>query len=194
MGYLSSLLTFIFIFADVVFYMTKDEPLVPALFIFGDSIVDVGNNNYIYASVKANFFPYGRDFVTRTPTGRMSNGKLSVDYASEYAGFSSYQPAYLSLNTKGDNLLNGANFASSASGYHFSIAALYHAVPLMQQLELYKDCQKELVKIAGKTNATSIISGAAYILVAGAGDFAENYYIYHSGMASRPCHFNLENL
>lgn len=49
----------------------------------------------------------------------------------------------------------------------------------MQQLELYKDCQKELVKITGKTNATSIISGAAYILVAGAGDFAENYYIYH---------------
>jgi hypothetical protein len=49
----------------------------------------------------------------------------------------------------------------------------------MQQLELYKDCQNELVKIAGKTNATSIISGAAYILVAGSGDFVENYYIYH---------------
>ncbi|RHN59837.1 putative triacylglycerol lipase [Medicago truncatula] len=90
MGYLSSLLTFIFIFADVVFYMTKDEPLVPALFIFGDSIVDVGNNNYIYASVKANFFPYGRDFVTRTPTGRMSNGKLSVDYACVFSPPSNY--------------------------------------------------------------------------------------------------------
>jgi len=53
MGYLSSLLTFIFIFVDVVFYMTKGEPLAPSLFIFGDSIVDVGNNNYIHASVKA---------------------------------------------------------------------------------------------------------------------------------------------
>ena len=29
--------------------------------------------------------PNGRDFVTRTPTGRMSNGKLSVDYACEFS-------------------------------------------------------------------------------------------------------------
>jgi len=47
----------------------------------------------------------------------------------------------------------------------------------MVQLELYKDCQKELVKIVGQSNATSIISGAAYLLVAGSGDFAQNYYI-----------------
>jgi hypothetical protein len=47
----------------------------------------------------------------------------------------------------------------------------------MTQLELYKNCQEELRKIVGNTNATSIISGAAYLLVAGSGDFAQNYFV-----------------
>lgn len=55
--------------------------LVPALFIFGDSVVDVGNNNGIATTiVKANFPPYGRDFANHTPTGRFSNGKIAPDY------------------------------------------------------------------------------------------------------------------
>lgn len=33
------------------------QPLVPALFIFGDSTVDVGNNNYLFTLVKSNFPP-----------------------------------------------------------------------------------------------------------------------------------------
>ncbi|XP_013455894.2 GDSL esterase/lipase At5g22810 [Medicago truncatula] len=177
MDYLSSLMTLCFLFATVVFYITNGEPVVPALFIFGDSIVDVGNNNNLHTVVKADFFPYGRDFVTKNPTGRMSNGKLAVDYASEFAGFTSYQPAYLNLNTKGSNILNGANFASSGSGYHDSTSIQYHVIPLMNQLEFYKDCQEELVKLVGKENATSIISGAAYLLVDGSGDFAQNYFI-----------------
>lgn len=31
----------------------KGEPLVPALFAFGDSIIDVGNNNYLATPAKA---------------------------------------------------------------------------------------------------------------------------------------------
>jgi len=85
MEYLSSLMTLFFLFAIVVFYVTNGEPVVPALFIFGDSIVDVGNNNNLLTAVKGNFFPYGRDFVTHNPTGRMSNGKLAVDYACDFS-------------------------------------------------------------------------------------------------------------
>ncbi|AES97997.2 GDSL-like lipase/acylhydrolase superfamily protein, putative [Medicago truncatula] len=84
---LSSLLTFHF--ATVVFYVTNGEPLVPAFFIFRDSIVDVGNNNNsLHTAVIASFFPYGRDFVTHNPTGRMSNGKLAVDYACDFSATS----------------------------------------------------------------------------------------------------------
>jgi len=45
--------------------------------------------------------------------------------AADLLGFTSYPPAYLNLNTKGNNLLNGANFASAASGYYKHTAKLY---------------------------------------------------------------------
>ncbi|XP_061345400.1 GDSL esterase/lipase At5g22810 [Gastrolobium bilobum] len=161
----------------VMFNVAKGQPLVPAMFIFGDSVVDVGNNNHLYTIVKANFAPYGRDFKNHMPTGRFCNGKLASDYTAENLGFTSYPPAYLNLKAKGTNLLNGANFASAASGYYDSTAKLYHAIPLSQQLEHYKDCQNILEGIAGKSNASSIISGSIYLISAGNSDFIQNYYI-----------------
>lgn len=56
------------------------DPLVPALIIFGDSVVDVGNNNNLNTLIKSNFPPYGRDFVNHRPTGRFCNGKLATDF------------------------------------------------------------------------------------------------------------------
>lgn len=53
---------------------------VPAVFMFGDSIVDTGNNNDLITIVKSNFPPYGRDFPGGVPTGRFSNGKIPSDF------------------------------------------------------------------------------------------------------------------
>ena len=53
--------------------------LVPAVITFGDSAVDVGNNNYLPTIFKANYPPYGRDFVKHKATGRFCNGKLATD-------------------------------------------------------------------------------------------------------------------
>lgn len=55
------------------------DTLVPAIMTFGDSAVDVGNNDYLPTIYKANYPPYGRDFVTHQPTGRFCNGKLATD-------------------------------------------------------------------------------------------------------------------
>ena len=54
------------------------ESVVPALFVFGDSLVDNGNNNDLSSMAKSNFYPYGVDF-SQGPTGRFSNGKTIVD-------------------------------------------------------------------------------------------------------------------
>ncbi|GAV76825.1 Lipase_GDSL domain-containing protein, partial [Cephalotus follicularis] len=107
-----------------VFSMANGDPLVSALCIFGDSVVDSGNNNRLNTVIKANFPPYGRDFVTHRPTGRFSNGKLATDFTAEFLGFTSYPPAYLSQEARGKNLLTGANFASAASGYYDRTAQL----------------------------------------------------------------------
>jgi hypothetical protein len=68
-----------FLLLLVLGLFVADGRLVPALFIFGDSIFDVGNNNNLFTIIKSNFPPYGRDFDTRLPTGRFCNGKLASD-------------------------------------------------------------------------------------------------------------------
>ncbi|KAK3011171.1 hypothetical protein RJ639_011744 [Escallonia herrerae] len=63
--------------------LTKQRPSnesLSAIFIFGDSTVDPGNNNYIATIFKSNFPPYGRNFVNHTPTGRFTNGRLVTDF------------------------------------------------------------------------------------------------------------------
>lgn len=52
--------------------------LVPALYVFGDSSVDAGNNNNLNTAAKANVFPYGIDF-NNCSSGRFSNGKTFAD-------------------------------------------------------------------------------------------------------------------
>ncbi|GFP98028.1 GDSL esterase/lipase at5g22810 [Phtheirospermum japonicum] len=153
------------------------QPLVPALIIFGDSVVDVGNNNNLETVVKSNFPPYGRDFIKHKPTGRFCNGKLASDYTAENLGFTTYPPAYLSKHARGKNLLLGANFASGSSGYYDTTAKIYNTIPLSKQVELYKEYQRKLVTLVGKSNATSIVNGSVHFVSAGSSDFVQNYYI-----------------
>jgi hypothetical protein len=54
------------------------EERAPALFVFGDSLIDSGNNNNLASLAKANYFPYGIDFAGG-PTGRFCNGYTIVD-------------------------------------------------------------------------------------------------------------------
>ncbi|OAY66288.1 GDSL esterase/lipase [Ananas comosus] len=157
--------------------LSHGQGLVPGVMIFGDSVVDAGNNNNLDTFVKANFPPYGRDFSNHYPTGRFCNGKLATDFTVENLGLSTYPPAYLSQDAQGKNLLNGANFASAASGYLDRTANLYRAISLSQQLQFYKEYQSKVVGIAGRAKAAALISGAIYILSAGSSDYVQNYYI-----------------
>lgn len=58
---------------------TTTKSVVPAYFVFGDSLVDVGNNNYLPLAAHANFPPYGETFF-RKPTGRFSDGRNVGDF------------------------------------------------------------------------------------------------------------------
>ena len=63
-------------------YWAEAEPQAPCYFIFGDSLVDNGNNNMLNSLARANYMPYGIDFPNG-PTGRFTNGKTTVDVISE---------------------------------------------------------------------------------------------------------------
>lgn len=58
--------------------ISNKQPTVQAIYCFGDSIFDSGNNNYLQTVSRANFTPYGVDFVNG-PTGRFTNNKTVVD-------------------------------------------------------------------------------------------------------------------
>lgn len=51
---------------------------ISCYFIFGDSVADNGNNNFLVTTSKANYFPYGIDFPAGN-TGRFTNGQTIVD-------------------------------------------------------------------------------------------------------------------
>ncbi|CAO2813400.1 unnamed protein product [Amaranthus hypochondriacus] len=153
------------------------QGLVPAIFTFGDSSVDVGNNDYIATIFKADYPPYGRDFINHKPTGRFCNGKLATDITADTLGFTTYPAAYLSPQASGKNLLIGANFASAGSGYDDKTALLSKAISLSQQLEFYKEYQGKLAKVAGSSKAKSIIKDGLYLVSFGSSDWIQNYYV-----------------
>lgn len=69
----------IFIILKFQIHVVSSEPQVPCYFIFGDSIVDNGNNNGLVTQAKVNYPPYGVDFPGGIATGRFSNGENTAD-------------------------------------------------------------------------------------------------------------------
>ncbi|TYI27108.1 hypothetical protein ES332_A05G156300v1 [Gossypium tomentosum] len=102
---------------------------VPAIFAFGDSLYEVGNNFYLDTLAKPTL-PNGIDFTKgkRRASGRYTNARTILDIIGKprllsivlniknELGFTNYTPPYLSPQTTGDVILKGVNYASSGSG------------------------------------------------------------------------------
>ena len=71
----------------------KATPQVPCYFVFGDSLFDNGNNNYLNLSAKVNYLPYGIDFDTGA-SGRCSNGLNIADTIGLQFSLLSYNTKY----------------------------------------------------------------------------------------------------
>ncbi|XP_057448052.1 GDSL esterase/lipase At2g03980-like [Lotus japonicus] len=83
---------------------------IPALYVFGDSLVDSGNSN------NAKSLPYGLDFDGGKPTGRCTNGKTVVDYIAIHLRLP-FAPPYLGLSEDQRNkITTGINYACAGSG------------------------------------------------------------------------------
>ncbi|XP_028783591.1 GDSL esterase/lipase 1-like [Neltuma alba] len=129
------------------------------LFIFGDSLSDPGNNNYINSTsqYKANYSPYGISFF-KYPSGRFSNGRLVPDFITEYAELPLIPPY---LQPGYHRYTDGANFASGGAG----------VVNLKTQLEHFKDVEGRLRKKLGDAEARKLFSRAVYLVNIGSNDY-----------------------
>ena len=69
---------FIYTMAAMAFMASAAAPLVT--YIFGDSLTDVGNNNYLqYSLARSNYPWYGVDYSGGQATGRFTNGRTIGD-------------------------------------------------------------------------------------------------------------------
>ncbi|KAJ0971644.1 hypothetical protein J5N97_019603 [Dioscorea zingiberensis] len=148
---------------------------VSALFAFGDSTLDSGNNNYLVTPCMSDFLPYGRNFFGHRPTGRFSNGRLLTDFAASYLGLKEEVPAYLDPSLNLDDLITGVCFASAGSGFDTLTAAINEVLPMPQQIDYFRDYLSRLELQIGKDRKDEIINNAMFIVSAGTNDFATNY-------------------
>ncbi|XP_034675248.1 GDSL esterase/lipase At1g33811 [Vitis riparia] len=153
------------------------EPQVPCFFIFGDSLVDNGNNNGILTLARANYRPYGIDFPQGV-TGRFTNGRTYVDALAQLLGFSNYIPSY--ARTRGPALLGGVNYASGAAGIRDETGNnLGDHIPMNQQVSNFANTVVQMRRFfRGDTNAlNSYLSKCIFYSGMGSNDYLNNYFM-----------------
>uniref|UniRef100_A0A1D1YI19 GDSL esterase/lipase At1g06990 n=1 Tax=Anthurium amnicola TaxID=1678845 RepID=A0A1D1YI19_9ARAE len=150
---------------------------ISAVFAFGDSTLDPGNNNAIPTLVRANHPPYGCDFPGQVATGRFSDGQLITDYLASYMGVGDRLPAYLDPSLRDDDLLAGVSFASAGSGLDDLTATTVGVMTVGQQVAKFKEYIGRLQQSVGKEEATQKLAGALFVIGAGGNDMMMNYYM-----------------
>ncbi|KDP23752.1 hypothetical protein JCGZ_23585 [Jatropha curcas] len=118
-----------------------------ALFVFGDSLVDSGNNNYLATIARADSSPYGIDYPSHRPTGRFSNGLNIPDIISKRIGSEPPLP-YLSPELTGQKLLNGANFASAGIGILNDTGVQFTLLECLDSFTTLKNISGEFVLLS----------------------------------------------
>ncbi|WCJ39319.1 GDSL esterase/lipase 5 [Euphorbia peplus] len=145
---------------------------VSGLFIFGDSFLDTGNNNFINTTTldQANFWPYGETYFTY-PTGRFSDGRILSDFIAEYANLPLI-PTFLQPAGIHDQYYynNGVNFASAGAGALIETFRGF-VIDLKTQLKYYKKVEKRLRYKLGNNEAKLTISNGVYLFSIGSNDY-----------------------
>ncbi|KAG0461181.1 hypothetical protein HPP92_021146 [Vanilla planifolia] len=157
----------------VISQSTGERPRIPvsAIFAFGDSTVDAGNNDYIATPVKSNFPPYGRDFFTHMPTGRFTNGRLITDFFVSYLGIKQELPPYLDWSLGEQELKTGVSFGSAGSGLDELTAKISDVIPVLDQLDYFRNYIDRIDQMIGMKSREDLIRRAVFILSAGTNDF-----------------------
>ncbi|CAL5000464.1 unnamed protein product [Urochloa decumbens] len=165
---------------------TCQPPPPRAFFVFGDSLVDSGNNNYLATTARADTPPYGLDYPTHRATGRFSNGRNVPDIISEHLGAEPVLP-YLSPHLDGDKLLRGANFASAGVGILNDTGVQFaNIIRIEKQLRYFSQYQSRLRRLLGSDAAVGrLVNGALVLITLGGNDFVNNYYLVPFSARSR---------
>ncbi|TYI43961.1 hypothetical protein ES332_A01G203900v1 [Gossypium tomentosum] len=157
---------------------------VPAIFVLGDSTVDVGTNNYLPDSnITANFPHNGVDFPFQRATGRFSNGLNTADFLAKYFGFKRSPVSFLSLNGTlaiKKRKFRGVNFASAGSGLlditGQTSTQKANVVPMGEQVYQFSMVYNDLVASKGTSEAQNFLAKSLIFISVGSNDIVGNHY------------------
>ncbi|PRQ41636.1 putative triacylglycerol lipase [Rosa chinensis] len=167
-------------------YLAPQAEAARAFFVFGDSLVDNGNNNYLITSARADSYPYGIDSPTHRPSGRFSNGLNIADIISQKIGSVEPPLPYLSPDLNGRRLLIGANFASAGVGILNDTGIQFLNILRMPiQLAYFQEYQRRVQALIGRDQAKRLIEQSLVLITVGGNDFVNNYYLGPSSARSR---------
>ncbi|CAN6444728.1 unnamed protein product [Victoria cruziana] len=159
-----------------------NSSLAPAFFIFGDSSVDVGTNNFLGTLARSDLPPYGRDFDTHKPTGRFCNGRLIVDYLALHMGLP-FVPAFLGQSGEVESMIHGVNYASAGAGILFTSGSdLGQHISLTQQIEQAVDTFQLFALSLGERRANQLFADSIFFLSVGSNDYIHHYLRNASGI------------
>ncbi|KAJ0972932.1 hypothetical protein J5N97_020891 [Dioscorea zingiberensis] len=153
-------------------------PQVPGFFIFGDSLVDNGNNNGLLTLARANYLPYGIDFP-QGPSGRFSNGRTMADIIAQLLGFRGYIPPYADARAS-LSILRGLNFASGAGGIREETGDnLGQHYSLTEQVENFGNAVRVMRRIfrGNSTKLADYLSKCIFFSGMGSNDYLNNYFM-----------------
>ncbi|XVF27242.1 hypothetical protein REPUB_Repub14bG0089600 [Reevesia pubescens] len=121
---------------------------VSAFFVFGDSLVEVGNNFYI-KTIAMPWYPH----------------------AEEELGFKNFTPPYLDPTTIGDVVLKGVNYASSGSGILDITGSVFGAhICMDKQVSNFAKTRQYIISRIGAAAAQRLLRQALYFIVIGYND------------------------
>ncbi|XP_074283016.1 GDSL esterase/lipase 7-like [Silene latifolia] len=175
------------------FLLAKPNPHTPALYVFGDSLLDNGNNNWLPSAARADYAPYGLNFPSPV-LGRFTNGKTPADFLADYLGLP-YPPPYASLfgpNNIGlpNPMPNTPLFKpDSFAGYNYASAAC-GILPLTgintgkcysfdEQIEMFRQTKEsQLSTVYGDpTKLSQQLSNSIFLISVGSSDYIDNYFV-----------------
>ncbi|XVF59867.1 hypothetical protein PTKIN_Ptkin07bG0310200 [Pterospermum kingtungense] len=155
-------------------------PPPPAVYIFGDSTLDVGTNDFVSGCLaRADLSFNGIDFPYSEPTGRFSNGLNTADEIVKLLGLKRSPPPFLYLvnnpSTFKKHILQGVNFASGGSGILNTTGLQYNRViTLEEQIQQFSTIRSNITNMTGSEAATdSILSKAFFLISIGSNDITE---------------------
>ncbi|KAL5212799.1 hypothetical protein ABZP36_023646 [Zizania latifolia] len=148
----------------------------PVTYVFGDSMSDVGNNNYFPLSLaKSNYPWYGIDYPNGVATGRFTNGRTIGDYMAEKFGVPS-PPPFLSLSMADDDVLGGVNFASGGAGILNETGVYFvQYFSFDEQISRFEMVKKAMIAKIGKEAAEVAVNAALFQIGLGSNDYINNF-------------------